>query len=60
MKETPAEVAALQTLLEASLAGATGHLRAIVTPAAVPGCPGAVRPAHRHADPGPGHRDGDG
>ena len=33
MKETPAEIAALQSLLEASLAGATEHLRAIVTPA---------------------------
>ena len=33
MKETPAELAALQSLLEASLAGATEHLRAIVTPA---------------------------
>jgi hypothetical protein len=32
MKETQAEIAALQTLLEASLSGATEHLRAIVTP----------------------------
>lgn len=32
MKETQAEIVALQALLEASLAGATEHLRAIVTP----------------------------
>jgi len=33
MKETPGEVVSLQTMLDASLAGATEHLRAIVTPA---------------------------
>ena len=32
MKETAGELASLQTLLDASLAGATEHLRAIVTP----------------------------
>lgn len=32
MKETAAELAALQTLLDASLRGANEHLRAIVTP----------------------------
>lgn len=33
MKETAAELARLQQLLDASVAGATEHLRAIVTPA---------------------------
>jgi hypothetical protein len=33
MKETPDELASLQTMLDTSLAGATEHLRAIVTPA---------------------------
>ncbi len=32
MKETEGELALLQTMLDASLAGATEHLRAIVTP----------------------------
>jgi hypothetical protein len=31
MRETPDELAALQALLDASLAGSTGHLRSIVT-----------------------------
>jgi hypothetical protein len=30
MRETPEELAALQTLLDTSLAGATGHLRSII------------------------------